>query len=164
MRVGLADLHDPNCSWECGICPWSLCSSCVGPCSCPSDTLWDPGTLACIPQAITPASKISQVITAGEPQATVCNASTPGSTVAGTDANGNLVYLCESSAADNQARLLAAAMAAAQSATTPPPTPVDCSSLWNQLTNSQCSMTGVYVALGVGLVAIVAVTTMMGRR
>lgn len=135
---GFGDLHDPNCSWQCGICPWSLCSSCIGPCSCPSNTMWDPTTVSCIPQAVTPASKISQVIVAGEPQANPCNSSTPGATYAGVDANGNAVYLCETSAADNQQRLLQAAMAAAQFAGTPPTAPVDCSVWYNQLLSSSC--------------------------
>jgi len=47
----------------------------------------------------------------------------------------------------------------------PPPPPVDCSSIWSQITNSQCDMsTGVYVAAGVAIVALIAMAVIIGGR
>lgn len=160
--AGVGDLHDPSCAWYCGICPWSVCSDCVGPCSCSSNQIWDSTSNSCLSQQVVAPNLVSGTVIAGEPTTSVCTASTPGSTVAGTDANGNLIYLCQSTAAQDQAALVAAMKVAAQPAT---PTPVDCTSIVNQLTSVQCSVGfETYLAIGVGIIALVTVLGMVVRR
>lgn len=150
MRIGLADISDPNCSNSClalmaaasavpgatGYGAIAVNPDCAA-CFCPGGQLWNTQTKSCAPTLPTPIAPSVTISSAG--------------TYAGTDSNGNPVYFQQSTPQQDQAATIAAIAGNAQGQG------VDCSGWVNSIFDSSCNGGGMsWTAIIGGTIALLA--------